>query len=167
MDEVTVREATPNDVADIRRVAERGWHATYRGILSQDTIDAVMTEWYGADRTRGLIEREELGYFVAEQNGDLVGYVSGGPSGENGVATLGAIYVDPDYWNNGIGTALLEAFETFCLHRRFEKLQFNVLAENDVGTSFHRKHGYEAVEERETELLGAVATEYVFRGRIE
>lgn len=167
MVECTVREATAEDVSAIQRVAERGWNATYGDILSQETIDAAMGEWYDAASTKGLIEREEVAYFVAEHDGDLVGYVSGGPSGETGVATLGAIYVDPDYWNEGIGTALLETFETVCRQQGYEELQVNVLAENHVGRSFYRKHGYEVVEERETDLLGEVAAECVFRGRIE
>lgn len=73
-----------------------------------------MSEWYGREDTRKHVESDSIAYVVAEEGGEVVGYVSGGPGDEEGVATLGAIYVDPDHWNEGIGTALLSAFEGFC-----------------------------------------------------
>lgn len=166
MGEITIREATPDDVADILRIAERGWNVTYDDILSQKTIDTAIAEWYDADSTREYIEREDVGYFVAERNGDIVGYVSGGPSSKKNVANLGAIYVEPDCWNKGIGTALLREFEKFCCRRDYETIQFQVLSENDVAGSFYRKHGYEVVETQDTELFGETVSENLFRGKI-
>lgn len=62
MDDATVREATPDDVDGVPRVAERGWHAAYadRDVLRQVTVDAALTEWY--DATREAIEREGAVY---------------------------------------------------------------------------------------------------------
>lgn len=167
MADVTIREATPHDVDGIRRVADRGWHAAYGDILSRETIEAAIAEWYDADAIRELVDRDDTAYFVAEDDGDIVGYVGGGPSDEDGVATLGAIYVDPDRWGEGIGTALLNAFETSCRRRDYEVVRLRVLAENDVGSSFYRTRGYAVVDERETELFGERVCERVFRGRID
>lgn len=167
MGEITIREATSDDVAAIQRLAERGWNTTYDNILSQETIDSAMSEWYDADTIRGFITREDVAYFVAERNDNIVGYVSGGPSREEGVANLGAIYVNPDYWNEGIGTALLREFEEFCRRQGYKSIQFQVLCENEVGESFYRKHGYEITESRDTELFGERVSENVFRGTVQ
>ena len=167
MGEITIREATPNDVADILHIAERGWYTAYDDILSRETIKSAMAEWYDADTTREFITRKDVAYFVAERNGDIVGYVSGGPSREEHVANLGAIYVDPDYWNEGIGTALLREFEGFCRRRDYEYIQFQVLSENAVGKSFYRKQGYEIIETRDTELFTESVSETLFRGTVQ
>lgn len=166
MTEVTVRAAASEDVPAILRIAERGWNAAYDGLLSQETIDSAMTEWYDPATTRKQIEHEDVTYFVAENNGRILGYASGGPSEEGTAATLGAIYVDPDHWGNGIGTVLLEAFEDFCRRRGYDTIQYQVLAKNDVGTSFYQNHGYGVIDERETDLFDETVREYVFRGRI-
>lgn len=167
MNEITIREATPNDVTDILHIAERGWYTTYDDILSQETIESAMAEWYDEDTTRKFITREDVAYFVAERNGDIVGYVSGGPSREENVANLGAIYVDPDYWNEGIGTALLREFEEFCRRQDYEYIQFQILFENAVGKSFYRKQGYEIIETRDTELFTETVSENLFRGTVQ
>lgn len=163
---VTIREAASGDVPAILRIAERGWHVAYGGFLSQETIDTAMTEWYDPDATREQIEREDVAYFVAEQNGDVLGYASGGPSGEETTAILGAIYVDPDRWEEGIGTALLDEFEAFCRRQGYETIRVQMLAENDIGASFYRNHGYEVVEERATDLFGETVRECEFRGQV-
>lgn len=167
MAELTIRTAVADDVPTILRIAERGWKTAYGDFLSQQTIDTAMAEWYDPNTTREQIECEDVAYFVAEQHGNILGYASGSPSSEKTIATLGAIYVDPEYWGNGVGTALLEEFEDFCRQRGCDTIQFQVLTENDVGTSFYRKHGYEVVEVRATELFGETVREYEFHGQLE
>lgn len=164
MDSVTIREATFADVEDILRIAEQGWNEAYSGILSQETIDTAMTEWYGADNTREIVEREDAVYFVAERNGEIIGYVSGGPSNKKNVANLGAIYVDPNHWGKGTGTALLETFEDYCRREDYDRIRFRVLSENDVGTSFYRKHGYNVIDEQETNLFDELVRECIYSG---
>ncbi|RDI71204.1 GNAT family N-acetyltransferase [Halopelagius longus] len=180
MIEVTVREATADDVPAVRRIARRGWNAAYGDLLSQETIDAAMATWYAPDATRATVEGGDAAYFVAEPTGDaseptsgdrgtpsdVVGFAAGGPSETAGVATLSAIYVDPDHWGGGVGTALLERVEEFCREEGCETLEIRVLSENRVGRSFYRSKGYEAVEKRDTKLFGEAVREFVFRGRL-
>lgn len=167
MTEVSVRPAVLGDISAILRIAERGWNAAYGDFLSQETIDSAMTEWYDPDTTREQIEHDDIAYFVAEKNGSILGYTSGGPSGDETSATLGAIYVDPDYWGNGIGTILLEAFEEFCRQQGYDTIQFQVLVKNDIGASFYQKHGYDVIDERQVNLFGETVREYEFRGQTE
>lgn len=49
----------------------------------------------------------------------------------------------------------------------YETIQFRVLAENDVGSSFYRKHGYDVIDEWDTELFGETVLEYKFQGEID
>jgi ribosomal protein S18 acetylase RimI-like enzyme len=165
--EPTIREATVADVPSILRVAERAWNAAYGDILPQACIDTAMGEWYDGETTRELLERDGIVYLVAELDGELVGYLNGGPSDEEGVARLGALYVDPERWGEGVGTALLETFETVERERGTDALRFRVLSANTVGTSFYRSHGYDAVDQAWTNLFGERVRESVFRGELD
>jgi L-amino acid N-acyltransferase YncA len=91
MDRITVREATPEDVEDVLAIAERGWDRAYSEFLSRETIETAMAEWYDPDDTQEYIEREDVAYFVTENSGEVIGYLSGGPSDEENVARLGAV----------------------------------------------------------------------------
>lgn len=164
---VTIRSAKPGDIHAILRIAERGWNETYGDFLSQETIESAMTEWYDPDTTRAEIEHRAGVYFVAEQNGAIRGYVSGGPSGEVSSVTLSAIYVDPDYWGDGIGTALLDEFEEFWRQRGYDTITLQVLARNEIGLAFYQKRGYDVIDGRETDLFGETVREYELRDELD
>lgn len=164
MDAVSIREMVDDDVPEVLRIGDAGWRAAYGDILRAETIDEAIDTWYDPEMIREQIADEDAGNFVAERDGEVVGYVSGGPAEESGVTILGAIYVDPDYWGEGIGTALLQEFERDCRDRGDDTIRLHVLADNDIAVSFYRKHGYEAVDERETELFGETTREYIFEG---
>jgi ribosomal protein S18 acetylase RimI-like enzyme len=163
MIEPAIRTAKPADVPAIRRIADDAWRAAYGQFLPGTAIDAAMSEWYDPDVVRDAIEREDGGYFVADVEGAVAGYVSGGPDEEAKIATLGAINVDPDRWGEGIGSALLSAFESDCRERGSTAVRARVLAKNDVGQPFYRKHGYETVEKQEAALFGVTVRERIFR----
>lgn len=161
---VRIRQGVSEDAPAIMEITERGWNAAYRDILSQTTIENTLID---VDMTREQIEEEEDKiYFVAEDNSNIRGFVLGDVGGEEDVATLGSIYVDPDHWGDGIGTTLLEKFEDFCRKRGYETVELRVLAENDVGVSFYRKHGYEMIDERDMELVGETARAFEFRRQL-
>ncbi|WP_254839484.1 GNAT family N-acetyltransferase [Natronomonas marina] len=168
MSEVTIRAATEDDVEGILRVADRGWRAAYGDFLPEDVIDTAMAEWYDAGATARTLDREDVAYFVADADRRVVGYVSGGPAdGTPDEAVLGAIYVDPDRWGEGIGSRLLERFEAWCLDRNRPSIRFRVLAANDLGAAFYRSHGYEVAHEESSELFGEPVTDLCFRGNVD
>jgi ribosomal protein S18 acetylase RimI-like enzyme len=167
MIDVRIREAHAGDVSGIQRVARRGWYAAYEDFLSPETIEAKLGEWYATEPLRENVEREDVGYFVAVDEEQVLGYAAGGPSDDGpAIGFLGAIYVDPDFWGEGIGSQLLARVESFLAERGYERLRFNVFAENDVGKAFYRSRGYEVVENAETDIGNDVAEELVFEGPI-
>lgn len=163
MTDYTVRSARPDDVSGICRVAERAWRTAYGDILAAETIDAALAEWYDPDGTQSYVENDAVGYFVAEGETGIVGYASGGPTDEDGVASLGAIYVDPDHCREGIGSALLGSFEAFCRDRGYDIIRVRVLEANDTARAFYRAYDFQRVETRDLDLFGETVTEVVMR----
>lgn len=157
-----IREAAPEDAAEIQRVAEVGWRATYGDILAADTIDMAMAEWYDGAGLREQITDEMIGYFVAELDGSVVGYCSGG--NDDGTGYLGAIYVDPNRQRAGIGTALLDRFERWASDRGSSELRIEVIADNESGRRFYEERGYRVQQHDERELFGETVLMAVFGG---
>lgn len=161
----TVREAVPEDVPAIQRVARAGWHAAYDDSLGPDTVDDCIDDWYDAETVVSGIENDDVAYFVAEVPDEVVGYASAGPTDEEypeTVAGLYSIYVHPDRWGAGIGTTLLGRCLDRLRNRGFERIHLRVLDDNEVGISFYRSRGFERVDEEEVELQGTPVTESEF-----
>ncbi|QZP38523.1 GNAT family N-acetyltransferase [Halobaculum magnesiiphilum] len=163
-----VRDADRDDAEAIVSIARASWHAAYGGFLSEGEIDATVDEWYAPETLRRHIAA--AGAFLvseadsndgADGEGGADGYDAGRLLGfahvryapEVGNVVIRRIYVHPDAWGGGIGTALLGA-----VARRFaddhEQLSTVVFAENEVGLSFYERHGFEMIGQQTTAFGG-------------
>lgn len=161
-----IRNAEPADVSGIQRVAERSWREAYTDVLGEETVRKTVESdrFYAGDSIRDGMANPERAYLVAVTEDAVVGYAvviwtdddeQRREWVEPGECELGSIYVDPDCWGEGVGTALLERGVDAVPDDR-DRVKIRVLAENDVGTSFYGKHGCERVGECEIETDGDV-----------
>ena len=108
---IEVARATTEHVAGICRVCADGWRATYADMCSREYIERMIGEFYNEERVLKEVTetgREWGGYFVAVEDGRVVGAGGGGMTGERS-GELFVLYVAPDRRNEGIGTRLLDA----------------------------------------------------------
>lgn len=148
------------DVRGTIRAHGRAWRDAYAdilpaGFLQQLTVDPTPED---VDRwVEGLGENPE-GVFVAVDDGTVLGFADvrwGDVETKEFVgereAELKAIYVDPDAWGRGIGTALLER-GLDALPEHVETLRLEVLSENEVGRRFYEARGFERTGSGEYEI---------------
>lgn len=108
---IEVARATSEHVAGICRVCADGWRATYADMYSPKYIERIIAEYYNEERVLKEVTdtgREWGGYFVAVEDGKVVGAGGGGMIGERSGEVF-VLYVAPDRRNEGIGTRLLDA----------------------------------------------------------
>lgn len=103
------RMATINDVQGIINVCSDGYRVTYKDILPEKYITQIINEFYNEQRVSNEIMNIDLywnGWFVAEDNGKIVG-AGGGGFRETHVSELYVLYLDPTRKREGIGSCLL------------------------------------------------------------
>ncbi|WP_440988919.1 N-acetyltransferase family protein [Haloarchaeobius baliensis] len=143
-DPLSVRAATADDARAVQRVADASCHAVYDDILGPDAVDDIVANWYDPERlVADDVEPDERPFFVAAVDGAVVGYVEGVPDADDeNVAHLYRIYVHPDHWGDGVGSALLDRLETAFRDRGFDHLCVSVFAENETGVGFYESVGF-------------------------
>jgi ribosomal protein S18 acetylase RimI-like enzyme len=164
-DDVTVRPADTGDIDGVQRVARRAWRDAYGGVLSEDALDGMLDVHYSAEVLDETIESDERDLIVAEDDETIVGYASGGPSDVDVEGEL-SIYLDPDWWGEGLGEQLLDRVIEDLAAQDVERIEESVLAENEVGNAFYEKH-FDRVGEREIEIDGTTFTANVYQRDIE
>lgn len=160
-----VRRAVPDDTAATQEIARKSWHAAYDPILGEATVTETIDQWYALeDLEASIIEglaREDAVFLIAEEADDPVGFVHAGPHpGRPSVASLNRIYVHPDHWGEGIGTALLTRVQNE-LRQEYGRLYLAVLADNERAVSFYESAGFDRVGTQESNLEPDVE-EYVY-----
>ena len=138
---MVVREARPDDAFAVESIRVRGWQIAYRHVFPPEQLDAMTvdeTRW----RRRFVEPPAGWSTFVAEREGDVVGFASVGPSrDERGIGELYAIYVDPGSWSRGAGQGLIARAETR-LAEDYDEATLWVLEANDRARSFYELAGW-------------------------
>ena len=148
--DITIRRAQDTDITGIQQVAQQSWHETYGRLLGEEAIDELLAEGYSESFLGRALDAGELTLFVAEDEYSIIGYVSCEPPTDDDIGQV-SIYVSPDYWGEGIGTQLLEKAESYLGAQDARALQDVVLAGNDIGNAFYRKH-FERTDETTVEM---------------
>lgn len=118
-----IRPATLADAPGIAHVHVHAWRETYGGMVAQEYLDSLSVEKRTERWVNSLTAGKET-IFVAESDGEVVGFVSGGKPQlpELGFdAELYAIYLLKAHQKKGLGKALFQKFHQ-AMH---EQKQFN------------------------------------------
>ena len=123
---VTVRTAVHADADAIGRVQVETWRAAYRGLMPDEAIAGFDLEGRQRMWREGLARQPRPGSatFVAELEGEVVGFASVGRSRDeesDNEGELYAIYLLPSCWDRGIGRALIERAEESMRASGFER----------------------------------------------
>jgi ribosomal protein S18 acetylase RimI-like enzyme len=158
-----IRQATPDDVAEIRRVARESLAESYGHALDHELIDSVVEKWYDADDLAADLADEDTHFVVAAEDGELAGFVqSYVVSRREVIGEIDWLHVDPDHRGRGVGTDLLQALEGELLAAGVERLEGTVLVANEMGTEFYETHGFTAAGERTINIAGKDFVERVY-----
>ena len=147
---MNIRQATLNDIPAIATLHVTGWQGAYGGLVDQDYLGNLTIEKRMADWT-GWIKAGETQSFLAEIDSQPAGFITVGrtktpPPGSSPIrpshsGEIYALYLHPDCWRQGIGTALF--------HHGIERLKEQghtsvclwVLDGNKRGKAFYNKMG--------------------------
>ena len=149
------------DAAAIGRVYCEGWKAAYRGLMPDFFLNALTPENCAPKPDHIAPDRR----FVAEVDGEVVGTVTFGKGREDAsMAEIQSIYVLPEYWNRGLGSALFRAVVDTAKAQGYPGLYVWTLEGNLRAKAFYEHMGMTTNgETREFEIAGAYLQEMRYR----
>lgn len=142
--DMSIREATENDIPVIRQIAGLAFPAAYRDILTADQIDYMM-QWMYSQSSLQRQFREGHVFFLAGKDGVPAGYVSVQP--ESGTLFhLQKLYVHPAFQAAGVGSALFLHALSYARGCGAARVELNVNRHNGA-LAFYRKMGMSILRE--------------------
>lgn len=111
-----------------------------------------------------LLMLENQTIFVAEYNGQLVGYLAalGGEFQRNRHSVYIIIGILQAFTGQGIGTQLFRTLEEWAQLQRIHRLELTVMVHNEAGLALYKKQGFEIEGTKRDSLLvnGKYVDEY-------
>ena len=153
---VLVRAPVEGDAPRLADTHISAWRAAYRGVMSDEYLDGLDLQAYSRGWRRNILEPGPgVFHLVAQSGGEVAGFCIFGPaertagSGsdttpETGSATgqLYAINVHPDFWAQGVGSALFAAAEDKLTSLGYSRAFLWVEATNRRAIDFYTKRGW-------------------------
>lgn len=163
-----VRQARQDDAPAVARIYVDSWHDTYAGIVPTRLLRALThngqaARWRSAIRAQG----RELVLVAENDTHGLMGMASLGPVRDGDLGYDGeiyALYVDPAFFGQGAGRALLHAGFTVLRGRGYSSCLIWAHAKNPV-RFFYEAMGGKLVAERVQRMMGDPVPEVAFGWR--
>lgn len=156
-----IRPATPADIPVIAALHVEGWKGAYGGIVDQAYLDSLSVEKRIADWTSWMAAGESE-VFLAEQKGKAAGFVVTGrtktpPPGSSPIrpshsGEIYALYLHPDFWRQGIGTALIKHGARTLKEQKHGAICLWVLDANGRARAFYEKMGGQKIGNKMIEI---------------
>ena len=104
---------------------------------------------------REILLRDNQTIFVAENNGQLIGYLTacGGRYKRNRQTAYIITGILRGFTSQGIGTKLFEEMEQWAKRKDIHRLELNVVAHNEAALGLYRKMGFEVEGKKKHSLL--------------
>ncbi|MCU1592735.1 MAG: N-acetyltransferase [Frankiales bacterium] len=151
MSDVAIRTARPADALAVESIRIGTWRTAYRGIVPDDVLDALTVE---EGRRAELLADPSSTTLLAERAGMAIGMAVCGPARDDdraGTHELYALYVVPQAWGAGVGSALLA--------RCPDASSLWVLEQNTRARDFYVRHGFTPDGESKVLDLGGPVVE--------
>jgi ribosomal protein S18 acetylase RimI-like enzyme len=165
---LTLRVATPADLALINDIHVRSRRATYRGQVSDHYLDAAMPAASLADWTAKLPQLlQGAGHVViAEVAGEPVGFVCARVPDAAGSVYVDNLHALPERKGLGAGTALLGAAAQWARGRGARAMHLKVLESNTPAIGFYESLGWRRVERVDDAWAGEKIVALVYATRL-
>lgn len=158
-----IRKANISDATGIAKVHVDSWRTTYKGIIPQSFLDGLSY----AQRTKlweNNISDKTNTIFVAENEGEIIGFATGGTRNTNkeaGASDLTSIYLLEEWQGKSVGKKLLNQIMSTFLEQGYQKIYVDVLADNKTRL-FYQYYGAEYVKTVQLNIAGKTIDEEIY-----
>ena len=142
-----IRRLLPADVPALARLHLRSWQIAFRGVVPDSYLDRLSIEQYVAMWSRIAADPDSRRVtWIGEWRSRIAGYCAVGPTRERSEPTktgeVYGIYLAPEFFRHGFGTALLRRGEETLRECGYRHAALWVLVKNRNARDFYEANGW-------------------------
>lgn len=162
---MNIRRMCRADESAVGRLYVESWQAGYKGLLPQDYLDGL-----DAGRWEGRFT-DLPGSFVMTDGETIAGHSCARPAADEAMSGWGEVwtlYVLPEYWGLGFGSALLENSVNWLKEQGFDRVYLWALETNARARRFYERRGFSQTSDTmKCDIAGITVTDIRYvRGQL-
>jgi len=157
---------SPEEIADVTRLAAIIWHEHYVSVISVAQIGYMLERFQSVPAITDQIKRQGYEYFLFQLDGaSPVGYMA--VKAEEGKLFLSKFYVLKDHRGKGYASRALAFLEKLCRERNLSRIWLTVNRNNTSSIAVYEKKGFRIAREQCADIGGGfVMDDYVMEKEI-
>jgi diamine N-acetyltransferase len=169
MPEPVIRRAGSADAATLAALGAETFAQTFGHLYPPADLQAFLTEAYSLERTRADLADRAKASWLAEADGQAVGFALAGPCALPHPQVTGAcgelkrLYLLNAWQNGGLGAGLFDEALAWLQSQGPRTVWIGVWSENHGAQRFYARRGFEKVGEYGFAVGSIVDHEYIFR----
>lgn len=150
MQRYVIRDARPDEAANLKEIGVRGWETTYADFVRTENRRTYLDgDFWSIERLTTVLATQDGINLVAEYEGRVTGFITCELIG-NGRYEVTRLYVDPDARSGGIGSRLIETVLGQIRERGASEVLVNAFGDNHAARRFYERHGFKLIEDTYT-----------------
>jgi len=169
MSEPVIRRAGSADAAALAALGAETFTQTFGHLYPAADLGAFLAEAYSLERTRADLADPAKASWIAEAQGQAVGFALAGPCAlphpqvTAACGELKRLYLLKPWQNAGLGARLFAVALEWLQSRGPRTVWIGVWSENHGAQRFYARHGFEKIGEYGFPVGDTVDREYIFR----
>lgn len=142
---IIIRPAEPEDALAVARVHVQSWRRAYAGLLPEAYLADLRAEERAAKYDFSNSDPSKPQTIVAAEDMRILGFATVSPSHDQDLpdhGELSALYVDPEFWGQRFGLALMKAARMRLLDIGFRTAFLWLLVGNARAARFYEADGW-------------------------
>lgn len=149
---ISIRNMAISDISAVQSIAYQTWHSTYQSLIPETIQDQFLSMAYSNTMLEKRLQHSL--FLVAEDAHKIVGFAEFKTPNDIGESELSAIYIDPSYQGQQIGTQLLN--EGIRQLTQVNFLIVEVEKDNQIGLQFYQAKGFKVIKEYDDNFNGHI-----------
>lgn len=160
------RVETPEQIAEIARLAAEIWHEYYVAIITVEQIDYMLAKYQSIPSVTDQIYHQGYAYYLLKDDrSSVVGYMA--VQEEEGKLFLSKFYVAKEHRGKGYASQAIAFLDTLCRERSLSHIWLTVNRHNQPSIAVYTKKGFRIVREQVADIgNGYVMDDYMMEKEI-
>lgn len=139
-----IRLATISDIDQVAPMHMNAWRDAYRGIFPNSVLEKLKPNDFSEKWYSWLKDPLRVNWIVQSKD-NFPGFISFGNTEKEDIFTnweIFAIYIDPNYWGQGIGKSLMTSCMDFLKDNEISQVRLWIVQQNIGAQRFYENLGF-------------------------
>ena len=163
-----VKAESDEEIRNVSALADRIWHEHYADIIGAQQVDYMMRMFQSEEKIMSDIRENGYIYYIALENGRMIGYCGIRPDIGDRAIFLSKLYVEKGSRGKGMSRIFIDHFVRDVGREGYDRVWLTVAKENLSSIAVYEHLGFEKYEEYVLDIGGGfVMDDFKMRMRIE